>query len=157
MSGLTQKASNGGGVDTPGEESSSHGSYKSYITGFLLSVILTVIPFWVVMSDTPMHLGAALTIIFVLGTGQILVHIYYFLHVDLRAEQGWQAMSLIFTGIILFVVLAGSIWVMYHLHTNMMPPHFINDAESVSARENARVAAPDGETTPETVGHSSHE
>lgn len=28
----------------------SHGSVKTYMTGFILSVILTVIPFWMVMT-----------------------------------------------------------------------------------------------------------
>ncbi len=30
-------------------------------------------------------------------------------------------MALIFTAIILFITLSGSLWVMYHLDTNMMP------------------------------------
>ncbi|MEM9582343.1 MAG: cytochrome o ubiquinol oxidase subunit IV [Pseudomonadota bacterium] len=101
----------------------AHGSYRSYIVGFLASVVLTVIPFWLVMSETKLSLGLALTVIFGLGAMQILVHVYYFLHVDLKAEQGWQAMSLVFTAIILVIVLAGSIWVMFHLHENMMPAH----------------------------------
>lgn len=28
----------------------SHGSVKTYMTGFILSIILTVIPFWMVMT-----------------------------------------------------------------------------------------------------------
>ena len=33
----------------------SHGSVKSYIVGFILSVILTVIPFWMVMHPGESH------------------------------------------------------------------------------------------------------
>lgn len=101
----------------------THGSYRSYVIGFLASVVLTVIPFWLVMSEAELSLGLALTVIFGLGALQILVHVFYFLHVDLKAEQGWQVMSLVFTAIILVIVLAGSIWVMFHLHENMMPAH----------------------------------
>ena len=101
----------------------THGSYRSYLIGFLLSVVLTVIPFWMVMGEVTDNTLLALTVIFGMGTAQILVHVHYFLHVTVRAEQGWQAMSLVFTAIILVIVLAGSIWVMFHLHENMMPAH----------------------------------
>lgn len=105
------------------ETHSAHGSYKSYITGFVLSVILTVVPFWIVLGDVQINLAWALTIIFGLGAVQIMVHVYYFLHVTVQAEEGWQAMSLLFTGVLLVIVLVGSIWVMTHLHENMMPAH----------------------------------
>ncbi|MEM7058745.1 MAG: cytochrome o ubiquinol oxidase subunit IV [Pseudomonadota bacterium] len=97
--------------------------YRSYLIGFALAVVLTVIPFWIVMADVQISLAWALFIIFGLGAIQIMVHVYYFLHVTLGAEDGWQAMSLIFTGVILVIILAGSIWVMFHLHENMMPAH----------------------------------
>jgi len=101
----------------------SHGSYRSYITGFVLSVLLTAVPFYVVMADVDLSLGWALGIIFGLGAIQILVHIHYFLHVTVQAEDGWQAMSLVFAAILLVIILAGSIWVMFHLNANMMPAH----------------------------------
>jgi cytochrome o ubiquinol oxidase subunit IV len=43
-----------------------HGSRKSYVVGFLLSVVLTAIPFWLVMSDVLGNPGAtsALVILF---------------------------------------------------------------------------------------------
>ena len=101
----------------------AHGSYRSYIIGFVLSVVLTVIPFWIVMAEVNIHIWLALTIIFGLGAAQIMVHVYYFLHVTVKAEDGWQVMSLVFTGILLMIVLVGSIWVMTHLNNNMMPAH----------------------------------
>ena len=101
----------------------AHASYRSYVVGFILSVILTVIPFWVVMADVTDSVAWALFIIFGLGAAQILVHVHYFLHVSLQAEEGWQAMSIVFTGVILIIILVGSIWVMFHLHENMMPAH----------------------------------
>ncbi|WP_424926757.1 cytochrome o ubiquinol oxidase subunit IV [Amaricoccus tamworthensis] len=103
--------------------SESHGSYRSYIIGFVLSVILTAIPFWVVMSGVDISLAWAIAIIFGLGAIQIMVHVHYFLHVTVKAEQGWQVMSMVFTAVLLVIVLAGSIWVMTHLDENMMPAH----------------------------------
>ena len=98
-------------------------SYRSYIIGFVASLVLTIVPFWLVMSGVEIGIGWALAVIFGLGAVQIMVHISYFLHVTVKAEDGWQAMSLIFTAIILVIILAGSIWVMFHLHENMMPAH----------------------------------
>ncbi len=104
-------------------DNTAHGSYRSYIIGFVLSVILTAIPFYVVMAEVDISLAWALFIIFGLGAVQIMVHVFYFLHVTVAAEEGWLAMSLLFTVIILVIILAGSIWVMFHLHENMMPAH----------------------------------
>ncbi|MEP2922411.1 cytochrome o ubiquinol oxidase subunit IV [Sulfitobacter sp.] len=101
----------------------SHGSYKSYITGFVLSVLLTAVPFWLVMAEPDIHVGWAIAIIAILGAIQVVVHMVYFLHVSVKAESGWQAMSLGMTVILLVIILAGSIWVMFHLNTNMMPAH----------------------------------
>ncbi|MEM1381108.1 MAG: cytochrome o ubiquinol oxidase subunit IV [Pseudomonadota bacterium] len=101
----------------------AHGSYKSYLIGFGLSVLLTIVPFWVVIGEVDIGLPFALAVIFLLGGAQILVHVNYFLHVDLKNEGGWQAMSLLFTAVLLIIILAGSIWVMFHLRENMMPAH----------------------------------
>lgn len=100
-----------------------HGSLRSYLIGFALSVVLTLIPFWLVMGEplsNPIH---AVAIIFALGAVQMIVHLHYFLHVSLKVDSGWQVMALLFTVLLLAIVLAGSIWVMFHLHENMMPAH----------------------------------
>lgn len=101
----------------------THATYKSYSIGFGLSVVLTVVPFWIVLGDVTDNLLISLPVIFSFGAAQMLVHIYYFLHVTFKAEEGWLAMSLIFTIVLLVIVLVGSIWVMLHLHENMMPAH----------------------------------
>ncbi|MBY5835794.1 cytochrome o ubiquinol oxidase subunit IV (plasmid) [Rhizobium leguminosarum] len=98
-----------------------HGTFRSYMTGFVLSVILTAIPFWLVMSGV--FANPALTAVLVMGLGaiQIVVHMVFFLHMNTRSEGGWTIMALIFTLIIVAIALSGSLWVMHHLNTNMMP------------------------------------
>ncbi len=102
------------------EEGQAHGSMRSYLTGFLLSVVLTAIPFWLVMTGT---LSTQLTAVIVVGMAvvQIVVHMVFFLHMDPRSEEGWNIMALGFTLIVVVIVLSGSLWVMYHLNSNMMP------------------------------------
>ena len=97
-----------------------HGSKRSYLTGFLLSVILTAIPFWLVMSGTLPGPATAIIVV-LLALVQIGVHTYYFLHVNTRSEGGWTLLAFVFTAILVVIVIAGSLWIMYHLHGNMMP------------------------------------
>jgi len=52
---------------------------------------------------------------------QIVVHMIYFLHMDAKSESGWNMLALIFTIVLVVITLAGSLWVMYHMNTNMMP------------------------------------
>lgn len=99
----------------------SHGSIKAYVTGFVLSVILTVIPFWLVMGNVLDNSLVTTLVILVLGGVQMVVHIVYFLHMSTKSEGGWTFMALIFTITLVAIMLSGSVWVMYHMNRNMMP------------------------------------
>lgn len=110
-------------VHSHGEErgyDAEHGTLKGYATGFILSVILTAIPFWLVMGQVLANDVITVILVLVLGVFQIYVHLVYFLHIDTTTESGWQLMSLIFTLILVTIVLVGSIWVMENLMTNML-------------------------------------
>jgi cytochrome o ubiquinol oxidase operon protein cyoD len=97
-----------------------HATVKGYLTGFVLSVILTAIPFWLVMGKV---LPPSTTIPVILGFAgvQVIVHMIYFLHMNTKVEGGWSFLAMLFTVIVVVIMLAGSIWVMYHMNTNMMP------------------------------------
>ena len=97
-----------------------HGSLKGYLIGFVLSVILTAVPFWLVMKGALSTQATALTIM-ALAAVQVVVHMVFFLHMNRRAEGGWSMMALIFTVIVVVIALSGSLWVMYHMNLNMMP------------------------------------
>ena len=99
-----------------------HGTYRSDLIGFTLSVVLTAIPFWLVMAGV---LAPQLTGLIITGFAvvQIVVHMIFFLHMNHRSEGGWNMLALIFTLVIVVIAVAGSVWVMYHLNTNMMPAH----------------------------------
>lgn len=112
----------GHGHDDHHDDGASHGSLKDYTIGFILSVILTAIPFWLVMGkvfDKP-----ATTALIILGFAavQIVVHMVYFLHMNARSEGGWNMLSMIFTVVLVVITLSGSMWVMFHMNANMMPP-----------------------------------
>lgn len=98
-----------------------HGSFRSYLTGFVLSVILTAIPFAVVMSGGLGSPRWTAFLVLAFAVAQIMVHMVCFLHLTPSAEGGWIAISLLFTVIVLVIALVGTIWVMYNMDANMMP------------------------------------
>ncbi|MGV1790002.1 cytochrome o ubiquinol oxidase subunit IV [Rhizobium lusitanum] len=109
------------GHDHHGGHEAAHGTFKSYMTGFVLSVILTAIPFWLVMGKVFSDPAVTGAIVMIFGAIQIVVHMIYFLHMNTRSEGGWNMMALIFTIVIVVIALSGSLWVMHHLNANMMP------------------------------------
>ncbi|MRW82794.1 cytochrome o ubiquinol oxidase subunit IV [Pseudoduganella sp. FT26W] len=98
-----------------------HGSLKDYAIGFILSVILTAIPFYLVMTKAFDKSSTTAIVILAFAAIQVVVHMVYFLHMSGKAEGGWSMLATIFTLVLLVIVLAGSIWVMYHMNINMMP------------------------------------
>jgi cytochrome o ubiquinol oxidase operon protein cyoD len=83
-------------------------------------VILTAIPFWLVMGDVFENKAVTGALVMIFGVIQIVVHMIYFLHMNTKSEGGWTAMALIFTIVIVVIALSGSLWVMHHLNANMM-------------------------------------
>ncbi|MDR0182095.1 cytochrome o ubiquinol oxidase subunit IV [Lysobacter arvi] len=98
-----------------------HVSRKEYLTGFVLSVILTAIPFALVMGGSAISTPLLVLILLGFAAVQVVVHMVYFLHMNAKSEGGWNALALIFTVVLVVIVLSGSLWVMHHLNTNMMP------------------------------------
>jgi cytochrome o ubiquinol oxidase operon protein cyoD len=103
------------------EHDTLHITVGGYVTGFVLSVILTAIPFWLVIGKVFPSTTITTFIILALAMVQIYVHMVFFLHMSSKAEGGWAWMSLIFTLVLLVITLSGSLWIMYHLKANTMP------------------------------------
>ena len=107
----------------PPDGGHGHGSARGYVIGFILSAVLTAIPFWLVMTGA-LPFQATGLIIVALAAVQMVVHVIFFLHMNSKSEGGWVMLAVIFTLIIVVISLVGTLWVMYHLDTNMMPgPH----------------------------------
>lgn len=103
-------------IDSTG---AGRGSLKSYLTGFVLSLILTAIPFALVLSGT-WSSSATLAGIFSAGIVQILVHLYYFLHLDTSSAARWNLVAMIFSVLIMVLFVGGTIWIMYNLYYRVM-------------------------------------
>ena len=102
-------------------DAAAHGMRRSYLIGFALSVVLTAIPFWLVMSGALGDKQTTALVIMGFALVQVIVHMIYFLHMNTRSEGGWNMMALIFTIVLVAIGLIGSLWVMHHMNLNMMP------------------------------------
>lgn len=111
-----------GGHDHHGD-AEPRSSLRDYTIGFVLSVILTAIPFWLVMAKVIADRNTAVLVLGGFAVIQILVHMVYFLHMNGKVEGGWTMLSTIFTVVFVAIAIAGTLWVMFHMNANMMPEH----------------------------------
>jgi cytochrome o ubiquinol oxidase operon protein cyoD len=101
------------------QDQHSHGSVRSYVIGLIFSLVLTAIPFAVVMTGDFSTLATVLTIV-VTAVFQVAVQLVLFMHLNAKADEGWKLVALVFTVAILILIVGGSIWIMRQLHANMM-------------------------------------
>ena len=78
----------------------AHGTRRDYVIGFVLSVILTAIPFGLVMSGVIADPRITAGICMAFALVQIVVHVVCFLHLDTRSEGGWTLLAFLFTAVI---------------------------------------------------------
>ena len=92
---------------------------QHYVIGFVVSLALTLGAYFMVIGN---HLtGLAVLIgLGVLAVIQMIVQLYYFLHLGGEARPRYRLASFLFMALILFIIVAGSIWIMSHLDYNMM-------------------------------------
>jgi cytochrome o ubiquinol oxidase operon protein cyoD len=118
-----------------------HGTVRSYVTGFVLSLVFTLIPYFLVVNQTvkgTMLLGTIVGFALL----QMLVQVLFFLHLGRERNPRWQAGFLVSTVGAIFVVTVGTTWIMYHLHTNMTPT-----AEALKTIEDEGIPQVGGEKT----------
>ncbi|MUT67901.1 cytochrome o ubiquinol oxidase subunit IV [Paenibacillus sp. NEAU-GSW1] len=89
----------------------SHGSMKSYVIGFLLSIVLTILPLVVVMNDM-MSRTATVVFILIMAALQFIVQLFFFMHIREDKKPHYNVISLIFGLVILVTIVGGSIWIM---------------------------------------------
>jgi cytochrome o ubiquinol oxidase operon protein cyoD len=111
----------------PGESNDSLLSESlSYIVGLGLALLLTTVSFWVASTETLWGPGVAVGLV-VLAIAQMGVHLVFFLHITTGPDNVNNVLALAFGVLIVFLVMIGTIWIMYHLAANMGPmPEMMN-------------------------------
>lgn len=96
------------------------GSLSQYIIGFVLSLILTMGAYFAVTMEL-LPREQLIYFICALGLAQAVVQLYFFLHLGSERHPRWNMMIFLFMFAVLFITVAGSLWIMAHLNYNMVP------------------------------------
>ena len=92
---------------------------RTYLIGFGLAVVLTVIPFVITATGGLSRTWFDLAILFA-AIVQVLVHLRYFLHINLRHTPRENLLALGFTGLLMVIMIGGTLWIMGNLAARMM-------------------------------------
>jgi cytochrome o ubiquinol oxidase operon protein cyoD len=90
--------------------------FRHYVIGFVLATILTIIPFTLVATVGGKISFFALILCALL---QLIVHLRFFLHLSYKGQQKEDLQLVMFTGLILFIMIGGSVWVLGDLYNRM--------------------------------------
>ena len=115
-----------------------HGSVTSYTIGFLLSLLFTVIPYYIV-TETAVAGWSLIYVLMGFAVAQLYVQVVFFLHLGRESKPRWNLQLFLFMILILLIIVIGSLWIMSNLHYNMMPmevEEFIFDEEAIQPHIN---------------------
>ncbi|HUC72630.1 MAG TPA: cytochrome o ubiquinol oxidase subunit IV [Stellaceae bacterium] len=105
------------------EQQESRANFLSYTVGLGLAILLTIASFVVSQTNLLWAPGVSVGLV-VLAFAQIGVHLVFFLHLGSGPDHTNNILALAFGVLIVFLVIAGSVWIIANLNANMMPmPH----------------------------------
>ncbi|HTZ37680.1 MAG TPA: cytochrome o ubiquinol oxidase subunit IV [Stellaceae bacterium] len=97
--------------------------FWTYTAGLGFAIVLTIVSFVVAQTELLWPPGIPVGLI-VLAFAQIGVHLVFFLHMGSGPDHTNNILALAYGLMIVFLVIAGSVWIVSHLNANMMdmPP-----------------------------------
>lgn len=100
-------------------QAQSRSEYRSYCIGLCSALFLTLIAFGLVWLNVVTG-TQALAVLGFLALIQVVVHLRFFLHIDLGKSHRDDLMLILFTTLILLLIVAGTIWILWDQHARMM-------------------------------------
>ncbi|WMC18844.1 MAG: cytochrome o ubiquinol oxidase subunit IV [Enterobacteriaceae bacterium PSpicST2] len=94
-------------------------SVKNYFNGFIIAILLTIIPF-ILVKFKLLNNKISTFIIIIVSILQIIVHFKFFLHLNTSNQEKFNLIILILTIIIIFILILGTFWIMFNLNKNML-------------------------------------
>src|ERR1700678_2697812 len=95
---------------------------RNYLIGLGVAAALTVGSFWVASGTSLVYTPGVPMALAAFAVAQVGVHLAFFLHITTGPDNTNNALALAFGALIIGIVIAGSLWIMYHLNANMMVP-----------------------------------
>ena len=124
MSSTTDHEPLQGGDRAPGDEPAGRHEVSAGIVGYLiglgLAVFLTGVSFFIAGTSLVWHPSIPIALV-VLAIAQIGVHLVFFLHITTGPDNVNNVLALAFGVLIVFLLIVGSLWIMYNLNQNMGP------------------------------------
>jgi cytochrome o ubiquinol oxidase operon protein cyoD len=96
-----------------------HGSFRSYTIGFVLSLIFTFIPYYLVQNHNSGTSTVLLMTILGLAVVQLIIQLLFFLHLGRKPQPRWELYFFIATVGMILVVVGASLIIVNNLHKNM--------------------------------------
>lgn len=100
--------------------SDNHGSAVSYVIGYILSLILTIVPYYMVKNQI-IESSPLLVVVLGLAIAQMLVQMLLFLHLGRGPKPFYNIVFLAATSGMIMLVVGASIFIMNSLYGNMSP------------------------------------
>ncbi len=101
-------------------------SYKAYVTGFLLSLFCTLLAYLLTVNHVLSKSWALALVIATLALIQAVTQLTLFLHLGSESKPKFKLLVFSFMTIVVFILVAGSIWIMHNLNHRIMTPKQIN-------------------------------
>lgn len=92
---------------------------SSYVSGFILSVVLTLFSYFAVTNQLWDN-NWLIFIITGLAVVQLVVQLIFFLHLGSEKGNSWKLVTFWFAVLVVGILVVGSLWIMFNLNYNMM-------------------------------------
>lgn len=92
---------------------------SSYFAGLFLSLLFTMGAFFCVMRHD-LSVSNLYVVITACAIAQLLAQVICFLRLNTTKEGQWNTLPFVFTFLVVFVLVGGSLWIMWNLNYNMM-------------------------------------
>jgi cytochrome o ubiquinol oxidase operon protein cyoD len=99
---------------------SEHGTTLSYFIGFVLSLIFSFIPYYMVTEEIVTGNTLYFTIL-CFAFVQMIIQITFFLHIGRGPKPNWNLFFFGATFVVILMVVGGSVFIIDNLHYNMSP------------------------------------
>lgn len=96
---------------------SHHGwnkSIKPAMIGFVLSLLCTLGAYGMA------GIASFILLIPILGLCQVIIQMICFFHIGVESKPRWNLMMFLFMALVVFLIIGGSIWIMYNLNAYAM-------------------------------------
>lgn len=94
-------------------------SLYSYILGFVLSLLCTILPY-IAVTHRVLERDSLVALVIFFAITQFIIQVVFFLHLPARRKPYWNLIVFFFTLAVVTFLVGGSLWIMYHLNQNMM-------------------------------------